>query len=316
MEQPITAESDARLITAGPDNLLSEASPEVTTAIDSSEGKLVPETLADPPFAPVDADRLPESTRTEVVATKTSEITVDTEIASTTVKASILESDITERQQPQAGPSRLAGEQQEHSTIIVEQAGDFDIRVRPAAELLGGTGEVQTPSPHRRSKKRRTSEVPEGSTPLREQLQRSREKQRRTNERLSHDHAAQGSSSHRLSKRASSPDKVYAYVGLLPRKPPAAELRYTATPPPAAKPYTPPPVLTEEQRWESVERGREMINNVAASYRARITALSRKYGASAKDIADATKELRVRGAAGKGGARDWETLEQMLAARH
>lgn len=187
------------------------------------------------------------------------------------------------------------------------------IQVRPATELLG-PGSIDsrtihdtTPSPTSNSKKRRTSELLAGSTPLRQEILRSREKARRTVE-----HQPQGASGHRLSKRASSPDKIYVYIGVPPPAPvPASDP--APTPPPAR---TPSPELTPAERQESVLRGSAIVNSLAATYRAKIGALTRKYGIGPKELTAATELMKKQNQAKGISGLDWDVLDATLAAKY
>lgn len=189
------------------------------------------------------------------------------------------------------------------------------IQVRPASELLGQPsrrdGEYVTPSPTKRStKKRRRSEipaeVPAGSTPLRQEILRSQENRHRTIERQ----ARAGSSGH----RASSPDKVYAFVGVPPRTPRLPSETPSAPPPGPAR--IPSPELTPEERQERFLRGSRIVNDVAAQYRAKMGALTRKYSIGPKEIAATTKEMREQGRASGNSGLDWDRLDNVLAEKY
>ena len=188
------------------------------------------------------------------------------------------------------------------------------IQVRPASELLGQPsrrdGAYSTPSPKRSTKKRRRSEIPAdipaGSTPLRQEILRSQEKRQRTMER----HARSSSSN----RRSPSPDKVYAVVGIPPRRPRPSSVTTPAPMPGPAR--TPSPELTPEERHERFLRGSEIVNNVAALYRAKMSALSRKHRIGQKEIAAATKEVRESGRAPGATGLDWDRLESVLEEKY
>lgn len=170
---------------------------------------------------------------------------------------------------------------------------------------VGGPANLETPSPARNDAKRQSSDRPEGSTPLREELQRSRDKRQRTAERLAQ-REGQGGSTNRLSKRAQSPDRVYASIKLPIRKP---------TPDLAAAPArarTPPRPLTPAEWQEGVVRGQQIATDLATEYRNRVTRLTQKYNITPADIAAASNAIRKR----TGAPADWKTLEGVLAERH
>ena len=187
------------------------------------------------------------------------------------------------------------------------------IHVRPASELLGQTsntnGAFATPSPKSKSKKRRLSEVPAvpaGTTPLRQEILRSREKRQRTIERQSRAGSNQ--------KRATSPDRVYAFVGIPPRTSRSAT---ETAPAPLPRPTrTPSPELTPTERQEKILRGSRIVNDVAAQYRAKVGALTRKYGIGPREISTATKEMREKGGKGSASGLDWDKLDSFLAQRY
>jgi hypothetical protein len=188
-----------------------------------------------------------------------------------------------------------------------------DIPPQPASVLWGhaASGRHETPSDGKGSQDGR---VPPGSTPLRRELERSAEKRRREKHRSSHGH---GPSSRRLSKRASSPDKVYAYVNLPPPLPVAPRAPDDSPAPraemsPARR--TPPRELTPAEREQSVIAGSRIIQDVAAQYRARVAILGKKFGVGIKEISAATNEVKRRN--GGKSAVDWNVLEMVLQEQY
>jgi hypothetical protein len=151
--------------------------------------------------------------------------------------------------------------------------------------------------------------IPPGSTPLRQEIERSNEKRRREQHRKAHGH---GPSSRRLSKRASSPDKVYAYVNLPPPRPVIAPV-LEPTPEPARR-RTPPRELTPAEREQSVLAGSRIVQDIAAQYRLRVAALGKKFGVGIKEISAATNEVKRRN--GGKSAVDWGMLEMVLQEQY
>lgn len=188
-----------------------------------------------------------------------------------------------------------------------------DIPPQPASALWGHatSGRPETPSDRRGSHDGR---LPSGSTPLRKELERSAEKRRRERHRALHGH---GPSSRRLSKRAASPDKVYAYVNLPPPLPVAPRVEEVSPAPraemsPARR--TPPRELTPAEREQSVIAGSRIVQDVAAQYRARVAILGKKFGVGIKEISAATSEVKRRN--GGKSAVDWGVLETVLQEQY
>lgn len=188
-----------------------------------------------------------------------------------------------------------------------------DIPPQPASALWGHAASVrhETPSDTRGSHDGR---LPSGSTPLRQELERSAEKRRRERHRAIHGH---GPSSRRLSKRAASPDKVYAYVNLPPPLPVATRVEEVSPAPraemsPARR--TPPQELTPAEREQSVITGSRIVQDVAAQYRARVAILGKKFGVGIKEISAATSEVKRRN--GGKSAVDWGVLEMVLQEQY
>jgi hypothetical protein len=148
-----------------------------------------------------------------------------------------------------------------------------------------------------------------GSTPLRQEIERSNEKRRREQHRKSHGH---GPSSRRLSKRAMSPDKVYAYVNLPPPRPVVVQVQ-EVTPEPLRR-RTPPRQLTPAEREQSVQAGSRIVQDIAAQYRLRVAALGKKFGVGIKEISAATNEVKRRN--GGKSAVDWNMLEMVLQEQY
>lgn len=286
---------------------------------------LVDETLIAPSASNAPVDTAANETPTDAPMVGEADVVVETDAISSSVAVEghsegEARTNGVQGENRQAGPSQTASDQSQGGQPVASETEGHAIRVRPASELLGRTAvdpsEIQTPSPRRRSKKRRTSELPAGSTPLREELERSREKKRRAEQRQAQGQG-QGASSGRLSKRASSPDKVYAFVGLPPRQiTPVVETVQTTPAPDVVYDRAPPAEQTPEERWESVQRGSRIVHDVAAQYRARITALCQKYQIGAKEVAEASNEIKKAGSEGTGGGLDWDSLEQVLAGKH
>jgi hypothetical protein len=151
--------------------------------------------------------------------------------------------------------------------------------------------------------------IPPGSTPLRQEIERSNEKRRREQHRKAHGH---GPSSRRLSKRASSPDKVYAYVNLPPPRPVIAPVLEPTPEPPRRR--TPPRELTPAEREQSVLAGSRIVQDIAAQYRLRVAALGKKFGVGIKEISAATNEVKRRN--GGKSAVDWGMLEMVLQEQY
>jgi hypothetical protein len=151
--------------------------------------------------------------------------------------------------------------------------------------------------------------IPQGSTPLRQEIERSNEKRRQEQHRRAHGH---GPSSRRLSKRASSPDKVYAYVNLPPPRPVTAPVQESTPEPPRRR--TPPRELTPAEREQSVLAGSRIVQDIAAQYRLRVAALGKKYGVGIKEISAATNEVKRRN--GGKSAVDWGMLEMVLQEQY
>jgi len=151
--------------------------------------------------------------------------------------------------------------------------------------------------------------IPQGSTPLRQEIERSNEKRRREQHRKAHGH---GPSSRRLSKRASSPDKVYAYVNLPPPRPVVVPVQETTPEPPRRR--TPPRELTPAERQQSVLAGSRIVHDIAAQYRLRVAALGKKFGVGIKEISAATNEVKRRN--GGNSAVDWTMLEMVLQEQY
>ena len=151
--------------------------------------------------------------------------------------------------------------------------------------------------------------IPQGSTPLRQEIERSNEKRRREQQRKAHAH---GPSSRRLSKRASSPDKVYAYVNLPPPRPVIASVQESTPEPPRRR--TPPRELTPAEREQSVLTGSRIVQDIAAQYRLRVAALGKKFGVGIKEISAATNEVKRRN--GGKTAVDWTMLEMVLQEQY
>jgi len=151
--------------------------------------------------------------------------------------------------------------------------------------------------------------IPPGSTPLRQEIERSNEKRRREQQRKAHAH---GSSSRRLSKRASSPDKVYAHVNLPPPRPVTAPVQESTPEPPRRR--TPPRELTPAEREQGVLAGSRIVHDIAAQYRLRVAALGKKFGVGIKEISAATNEVKRRN--GGKTAVDWNMLEMVLQEQY
>lgn len=184
------------------------------------------------------------------------------------------------------------------------------IHVRPASELLGQPShkgaDHATPSPKISPKKRRRSDVPAGSTPLRQEILRAQEKRQRVMEHQ----AAVGHSPY----RAKSPDKIPAFVGIPPRIPRPSKNTTPAPPPRPAR--TPSPELTPAERHEKVIRGSQIVSEIAAQYRAKVGVLIKRYGIGPKEIAAATKEMKEAARAGGASGLDWDRLDSLLAEKY
>jgi hypothetical protein len=268
---------------------------------------LVPETLAEDNRMEVD-DTPPEATTGKVASMPEPRIdAIPPRPAAVAVAASSsrptadLSDGIASTAQTEA-PSPGARAEKPHNKRA--RSAFDDIPTQPASALLG---KIATKSRLTTPSNRYSSPVEEdrdvhraGSTPLRQQI-RSIERRR-----LQQGHST---SARRLSKRAASPDKVYAHVNLPPPRPVVVEAS-NLTPPRRE----PPRELTPVERAESVLAGSRIVQDVAAQYRAKVAALRQRFGVGNQEIAAATKEAKLR----KGGkaAVDWVMLEAVLEEQY
>jgi len=186
-----------------------------------------------------------------------------------------------------------------------KRASAIDIPAEPASTVSRSSASRRYETPINDVETR----VPQGSTPLRQEIERSNEKRRREQHRKAHGH---GPSSRRLSRRASSPDKVYAYVNLPPPRPVIAPVQESTPEPPRRR--TPPRELTPAEREQSVLAGSRIVQDIAAQYRLRVAALGKKFGVGIKEISAATNEVKRRN--GGKTAVDWNMLEMVLQEQY
>jgi hypothetical protein len=245
--------------------------------------------------------------------------------------------------EPVAGPSRTSEAVVQHTQAELESAG---VAVRNESTIPAESGTVPVPENAEtttqalpKKKRKRVSaidipvepatavsrssasrryetpindvdhRIPPGSTPLRQEIERSNEKRRREQHRKANGH---GPSSRRLSKRASSPDKVYAYVNLPPPRPVTAPVQESTPEPPRRR--TPPRELTPAEREQSVLAGNRIVQDIAAQYRLKVAALGKKFGVGIKEISAATNEVKRRN--GGKTAVDWNMLETVLQEQY
>lgn len=155
------------------------------------------------------------------------------------------------------------------------------------------------------------SERPQpGSTPLRQEIERNEQRRREQHRRI-HGH---GPSARRLSKRAASPDKVYAYVNLPPPRPIIVQVQEQEATPEPPRRGTPPQALTPAEREQSVQAGSRIVQDIAAQYRLKVAALGKRFGVGIKEISAATTEVKRRN--GGKNAVDWTVLETVLQEQY
>lgn len=155
------------------------------------------------------------------------------------------------------------------------------------------------------------SERPQpGSTPLRQEIERNEQRRREQHRRI-HGH---GPSARRLSKRAASPDKVYAYVNLPPPRPIIVQVQEQEATPEPPRRGTPPRALTPAEREQSVQAGSRIVQDIAAQYRLKVAALGKRFGVGIKEISAATTEVKRRN--GGKNAVDWTVLETVLQEQY
>lgn len=152
---------------------------------------------------------------------------------------------------------------------------------------------------------------PTATTPLRQEIERNNEKRRREQHRQVFD---QGPSARRLSKRAASPDKVYAYVNLPPPRPAILTLQEPEAISEPQRRRTPPRELTPAEREQSVQAGGRIVQDIAAQYRLKVAALGKRFGVGIKEISAATSEVKRRN--GGKSAVDWSMLETVLQEQY
>jgi len=186
-----------------------------------------------------------------------------------------------------------------------KRASAMEIPTEPASVVSQRTASRRYETPINDAEHR----IPQGSTPLRQEIERSNEERRREQHRKAHGH---GPSSRRLSKRASSPDKVYAYVNLPPPRPVIVPAQESTPEPPRRR--TPPRELTPAEREQSVLAGSRIVQDIAAQYRLRVAALGKKFGVGIKEISAATNEVKRRN--GGKSAVDWGMLEMVLQEQY